>query len=98
MVCLEAPEDLGLALISLKKFKLNCKRQTLRSAVTICFINQASPKGLTSRCCFFAAKGNYGDKAVKEKLTETFKVDLPQDFFDFWEFCKKLNDRNPCGK
>lgn len=33
----------------------------------------------------------------KQKLTERFKVELPEDFFDFWEFCKKLNLENPCG-
>ena len=37
-------------------------------------------------------------KDVKDKLKEAFKVDLPQDFFDFWEFCKKINSENPCGK
>ncbi|XP_074621172.1 histone PARylation factor 1-like isoform X2 [Acropora palmata] len=33
----------------------------------------------------------------KQELVERFKVEFPKDFFDFWEFCKKLNLRNPCG-
>lgn len=34
---------------------------------------------------------------VKDKLREALKVDLPQDFFDFWEFCKTTKSDNPCG-
>ncbi|KAM7443990.1 hypothetical protein ABFA07_007360 [Porites harrisoni] len=33
---------------------------------------------------------------LKEKMRETFKVELPSDFFDFWDFCKNLKDGNPC--
>ncbi|KAL9971852.1 hypothetical protein ACROYT_G018064 [Oculina patagonica] len=29
-------------------------------------------------------------------MKQAFKVELPQDFFDFWEFCKELNKENPC--
>ena len=35
---------------------------------------------------------------LKEKVRETFKVELPSDFFDFWDFCKNLKGGNPCGK
>ena len=48
---------------------------------------------------FFADKDHNGNILLKkQKLTERFKVELPEDFFDFWEFCKKLNLENPCGK
>ena len=46
----------------------------------------------------FADKTDNKDNDVKEKLKETFKVELPSDFFDFWEFCKMLKSENPCGK
>lgn len=46
----------------------------------------------------FAGKSENKTKDVKEKLKEVFKVELPQDFFDFWEFCKELNKEKPCGK
>lgn len=32
-------------------------------------------------------------KTIKEK----FLVDMPQDFYDFWEFCKHLNPLAPEG-
>ena len=35
---------------------------------------------------------------MKEKLKEAFKVELPPDFFDFWQFCKTFKSENPCGK
>ena len=35
---------------------------------------------------------------MKEKLKEAFKVELPPDFFDFWEFCRMIKSENPCGK
>jgi len=41
------------------------------------------------------AKNGHKDKDIKKKITETFKVELPQDFFLLWEFCMKLNSENP---
>lgn len=46
----------------------------------------------------FAGKADIKTKDVKEKLKQAFKVELPQDFFDFWEFCKTLKSENPGGK
>jgi len=46
----------------------------------------------------FTAKNGHKDKDIKKKITETFKVELPQDFFLLWEFCMKLNSENPSGK
>lgn len=48
---------------------------------------------------FFTATGglNQSDKDLKQRVAESFKTELPQDFFDFWEFCKKLNEGKPCG-
>lgn len=30
-------------------------------------------------------------------IKERFLVDMPQDFYDFWEFCKHLNPTAPEG-
>jgi len=30
-------------------------------------------------------------------IKEKFLVDMPQDFYDFWEFCKDLNPTAPEG-
>ena len=30
-------------------------------------------------------------------IKERFLVDMPQDFYDFWEFCKHLNPAAPEG-
>ena len=35
---------------------------------------------------------------VKEDLKNKFKVQMPQDFFDFWEFCKDINQKCPSGQ
>ncbi|XP_071496393.1 histone PARylation factor 1-like [Diadema antillarum] len=34
---------------------------------------------------------------IKEELRLKFKVEMPQDFFDFWEYCKSVNPTEPCG-
>ena len=47
---------------------------------------------------FFLDKEETNVTDVKDKLREALKVDLPQDFFDFWEFCKTIKSDNPCGK
>lgn len=39
----------------------------------------------TDKCC----------PDVKEDLKNKFKVQMPQDFFDFWEFCKDVNQKCP---
>ncbi|CAH2002057.1 unnamed protein product [Acanthoscelides obtectus] len=31
----------------------------------------------------------------KKFIKEKFFIELPQDFYAFWEFCKKLNSKNP---
>ncbi|XP_033127505.1 histone PARylation factor 1-like [Anneissia japonica] len=33
---------------------------------------------------------------IKEEIEWKFKVKMPQDFYDFWEFCKTLNETSPC--
>ena len=49
---------------------------------------------------YFFTDKDHDEKFVlrKQELVERFKVEFPKDFFDFWEFCKKLNLKNPCGK
>lgn len=41
------------------------------------------------------------DKAcgdVREKVKRKFLVDMPEDFYQFWEFCKSLDPAHPDGK
>lgn len=33
----------------------------------------------------------------QSNIKEKFLVDMPQDFYDFWEFCKDLNHTVPQG-
>lgn len=32
---------------------------------------------------------------VRESIKQKFLVEMPRDFYDFWEFCKSLNKHNP---
>ena len=34
---------------------------------------------------------------LQSSIKEKFLVDMPQDFYDFWEFCKDLNHTAPEG-
>lgn len=41
------------------------------------------------------------DKAcgdVREKVKRKFLVDMPEDFYQFWEFCKSLDPVHPDGE
>jgi len=31
-------------------------------------------------------------------IKRKFLVDMPQDFYDFWEFAKSVNKQAPCGQ
>ena len=48
-----------------------------------------------------ASKGNddieLTDLDLQRSIKEKFLVDMPQDFYDFWEFCKDLNCTCPEG-
>ena len=35
---------------------------------------------------------------VRENVRRKFLVDLPEDFYQFWEFCKMLNPACPEGE
>lgn len=37
------------------------------------------------------------DKVPHETIKEKFGINMPQDFFDLWEFCKELNPQKPQG-
>ena len=37
------------------------------------------------------------DKTLHEILKEKFGINMPQDFFDLWEFCKDINPQKPQG-
>ncbi|XP_077984873.1 histone PARylation factor 1-like [Glandiceps talaboti] len=32
---------------------------------------------------------------VREEIKMKFKVEMPEDFYEFWEFCKSLNSKTP---
>lgn len=34
---------------------------------------------------------------VKENVKRKFLVQMPEDFYQFWDFCKSLNPSNPQG-
>ena len=34
---------------------------------------------------------------VKENVKRKFLVQMPEDFYQFWEFCRSLNHSNPQG-
>lgn len=34
---------------------------------------------------------------VHENIKSKFLVEMPEDFFDFWRFCKELNEEDPLG-
>lgn len=34
---------------------------------------------------------------IREELRLKFKVEMPQDFFDFWDYCKSINPAKPSG-
>lgn len=35
---------------------------------------------------------------VKESIKQKFLVEMPEDFYDFWEFAKTVNSKTPKGK
>ena len=37
-------------------------------------------------------------ESAKKRLKEKFLVEMPQDFFDFLEFCQELNTTCPLGE
>ena len=37
------------------------------------------------------------DKIPHEIIQERFGINMPQDFYDLWEFCKELNPQRPQG-
>ena len=35
---------------------------------------------------------------VKENIKQKFLMDMPGDFYHFWEFCKSENSESPTGR
>ena len=35
---------------------------------------------------------------VRENIKSKFLVEMPEDFYDFWKLCQKLNAEDPLGK
>ena len=35
---------------------------------------------------------------IQENLAQKFLVEMPKDFYDFWDFCMNKNANNPFGK
>lgn len=36
--------------------------------------------------------------SCKEIIKQLFHVDMPDDFYSFWEMCKKINNSDPASK
>jgi len=34
---------------------------------------------------------------LKENIKSKFLVEMPEDFYQFWEFCSNINPEDPCG-
>ena len=34
---------------------------------------------------------------IRENIKIKFLMEMPDDFYDFWEFAKTINERNPSG-
>ena len=47
------------------------------------------------RFCFLADVAS--DKSPHETIKEKFGINMPQDFYDLWEFCEELNPQRPQG-
>ena len=47
-----------------------------------------------------AADADEDSQPVDERadIKRKFLVDMPQDFYDFWEFAKTVNKQAPCGQ
>lgn len=56
--------------------------------------------------CFSALSHSFVDSAeldqescdVRENVKRKFLVEMPEDFYQFWDFCKSLNPSRPEGK
>jgi uncharacterized protein (DUF2344 family) len=48
---------------------------------------------ISQRKIIFLAK--LTSQVIKDDIKEKFKVEMPQDFYDFWEYCKTLDTNNP---
>ena len=35
---------------------------------------------------------------IRENIKSKFLVEMPEDFYDFWKLCQKLNAEDPLGK
>lgn len=36
-------------------------------------------------------------KSIPEIIKLKYKVSMPKDFYDFYDFAKSINPKNPCG-
>ena len=61
------------------------------------FISCRQPHQLTV-CIFMAPIGCKTSTELQDKIKKAFLVDMPDDFYKFWEFCVSLNSDQPCGK
>ncbi len=46
---------------------------------------------------FLSAKMSIEDDNPKTQILKQFLVDLPKDFYQFWDFCRSLKPENPSG-
>lgn len=38
------------------------------------------------------------DSDQRDEIKRLYKLEMPEDFYHFWDFCKELNPESPCGK
>lgn len=37
------------------------------------------------------------DSGRRDEVVQLYKLQMPEDLFQFWEFCKELNPDDPCS-
>ncbi|XP_022084497.1 histone PARylation factor 1-like isoform X2 [Acanthaster planci] len=52
-------------------------------------------KESSQECTDYAQPATPSDLDPREEIKWKFKMEMPEDFYDFWEFCQSLNKKNP---
>jgi len=68
-----------------------------------CYIVEPSTSGATassSATCtlYSSAEAASEPQDEREDIKRKFFVEMPQDFYDFWEFAKTVNTKSPSGQ
>lgn len=38
------------------------------------------------------------DSDQRDEINQLYKLQMPEDLYHFWDFCKELSPDSPCGK